>query len=202
MDGNLQILGKVKLTQLQPNGLIIERPSGYFYDHTRLMSTDRLTISPLGIEATTPDGERVLDIHHIEHPAKAYDPDDLVCIGFTSHYAAIRAQFGEHIRDGFAGENIIIECQQEIWPEQLGQRVAIENSSTGTIAYLDVVRFAAPCSEFSHFVANRQEKKLPAQELKAVLQFLGNGRRGFLLMLAIGQAPITVQPGDVVYRVE
>jgi len=76
-------------------------------------------------------GERVLDIHHIDHPAKAYDNSDLICIGFTSHYEAMRARFGDHMEDGIAGENIIIDCQEEIWPDDLGERVMFENKATG-----------------------------------------------------------------------
>jgi len=202
MNGKHKFLGKVTLTQLQPDGLIIDRPSGEFYDHTRLMAADHLIITPLGIETITANGERVLDIHHIEHPKKAYDPDDLVCIGFTSHYAAMRARFGEHLQDGTAGENIIIDNQEEIWLEQLGKQIAIENQTTGALTYLDVGRFAAPCEEFTHFVANSQDKRLPAKELKDALQFLGNGRRGFLLLLSQGQEKAIVQPGDNVYLVK
>ena len=76
-------LGQVKLTQLQPSGLIINTPDGEFYDVSRRVVVEQLIITPQGIEATTPDGEHVLDIHHINHPDKAYDDDDLVCIG---HY--------------------------------------------------------------------------------------------------------------------
>ena len=95
-------LGHVKLVQLQTTGLIIasdETPTGYFYDDSRLVEVDRLTITPLGIEATTRTGEHVLDIHHIKHPDKAYDEDDLICLGFTSHYEAMRNRFGEHMVD-------------------------------------------------------------------------------------------------------
>lgn len=199
MGDELRQLGYVKLTQLQPNGLIIETASGYFYDASRRVVVDRLLITPLGIETTTPDGERVLDIHHINHPDKAYDNNDLICIGFTPHYAAMRSRFGEHMVDGIAGENIIIECEGEIWPEDLGQRIAIENSDTGALTFLDMVSIAAPCDEFSHFAANSQDSRLPAEELKATLQFLGNGRRGFLLVMSEGQEKTTVQPGDKVF---
>ncbi|RME87934.1 MAG: MOSC domain-containing protein [Anaerolineae bacterium] len=192
-------LGRVKLVQLQPNGLIIETPHGYFYDASRRMVVDRLTITSRGVEAVTPQGERVLDIHHLDHPDKAYDDDDLVCIGFTSHYQAMRARFGEHMVDGIAGENIIIECEREVWTEDLESGIAIENAQTGELAYLDFVCFAAPCEEFSHFAAQSQDKRLPAAELKTILQFLNNGRRGFLLLLRPGQEPATVQPGDTVY---
>lgn len=198
----LNLLGYVKLTQLQPTGLIINTPSGEFYDPSRRVVVDSLQISPLGIESITPDGEHVLDIHHIDHPDKKYDNDDLVCIGFSSHYAAMRARFGEHMVDGVAGENIIIQAEKEIWPEELGQRIGFESSETGDITFLDVVKFAAPCEEFSHFVAQSQHQRLPAAELKATLQFLGNGRRGYLLVLSDGHEPVNVQPGDRVFVVD
>jgi hypothetical protein len=207
MEGEIEMvekireLGIVKLTQLQPSGLIIETPSGYFYDASRREVVDRLQITPLGIEAITPEGEHVLDIHHINHPDKAYDDDDLVCIGFTSHYIAMRARFGDHMVDGIAGENIIIDFDEEVWPEDLGKQIAIENANSGELTQLDLVSFAAPCKEFSHFAAQSQHKKLPADELKSILQFLGNGRRGYLLVLSENQEEVTVQPGDKVYVV-
>jgi len=201
MSENFRELGRVKLVQVQPDGLIIETPSGYFYDESRLVKVDRLHITSLGIEATTPKGEHVLDIHHINHPKKAYDNNDLVSIGFTSHYQAMRANFGEHLLDGMAGENIIIEYELDVWMEDLGRQIAIENGDTGRMARLDVVSFAAPCEEFSHFAASSQHKRLPAAELKSTLQFLGNGRRGFLLVLSDDQEPVTVRSGDRVFVV-
>jgi len=194
-------IGAVKLVQLQPSGLIIETPSGYFYDASRRLEVDQLLITTKGIEATTPGGEHVLDIHHLDHPDKEYDDDDLVCIGFTSHYNAMRARFGDHMVDGIAGENIIIDFDQELWPEDLGQRIAIENVETGQLALLDMVSFAAPCQEFSHFAAQSQDEKLPADELKSILRFLGDGRRGFLLVLSENQGEVTVKPGDKVFVV-
>jgi len=199
MTEKLRELGRVKLTQVQPTGLIIETPSGYFYDVSRRVEVDRLLISSRGIEAATPEGEHVLDIHHMDHPDKAYDNDDLVSIGFTSHYEKMRARFGEHMVDGSAGENIIIDCAREVWLEDLGGQISIENQETGMRAVLKVVSFAAPCEEFSHFACRSQEERLPAKELKATLQFLNNGRRGFLLLLSEGQGKVVIQSGDRVF---
>ena len=202
MAETLRELGCVKLVQVQPSGLIIETPSGYFYDATRRLEVDRLLITSLGIEATTPQGEHVLDIHHISHPDKAYDNDDLVCVGFTAHYEAMRSHFGEHMVDGIAGENIIIEYEEEVWPDDLDQRLVIENQDTGHRAMLDLVSFASPCREFSHFATQSQHKDLPVDKLKETLQFLGNGRRGFLLVLGEGQETAQVRRGDKVFVVD
>jgi len=194
-------LGRVKLVQLQPSGLIIESGTGEIYDPSRRVQVESLLITALGVETATPEGERVLDIHHMKHPDKAYDNKDLVSIGFTSHYAAMRKRFGEHMVDGVAGENIIIEYDQEVWMEDLGQQLAIESAKTGARALLDVVAFAAPCEGFSHFAADSQDEPLPAGELKTTLQFLNNGRRGFLLVLSEGQEEARVEPGDRVFAV-
>jgi hypothetical protein len=201
MKETVRELGKVKLVQVQPSGLIIETPKGDFYDVSRRLEVDKLVIAKLGVEAVTTDGERVLDIHHVNHPDKAYDNDDLVCVGFTSHYDAMRERFGDHLKDGTAGENIIIEYDQEVWLDDLGSQLVIENPETGARVTLDVLKFAAPCEEFSHFAANSQDKRLPAEELKDTLQFLGSGRRGFLLVADNGQEDATVQAGDRVFAI-
>jgi hypothetical protein len=194
-------LGRVKLVQVQPSGLIIETPSGYFYDVTRRVEVESLLITPLGIEATTPEGEHVLDIHHIEHPDKAYDKDDLISIGFTSHYNAMRTRFGDHMVDGSAGENIIIDYGDDVWTEDLGEGILIENAETGGRTFFRLMSFAPPCDEFSHFAANSQDERLPSKELKDMLQFLTNGRRGFLLVMENGQKTAIVKPGDRVFVV-
>ena len=195
-------LGHIKLVQLQPSGLIIQTPNGEYYDPSRRLVVDQLFITQQGIEALTPSGERVLDIHHMDHPGKAYGNGDLVCIGFTSHYAAMRAHFGGHMVDGIAGENITIEYDREIWPEDLGQQIGIENQKTGRMTVFDLVRYAAPCEEFSHFVAQSQDRRLPADKLKSTLKFLGNGRRGYLLVLRGGQEGAHVRPGDRVFVID
>jgi len=197
----LRELGRVKLTQVQPSGLIIYTSSDSTYNPSQRVEVSRLRITPQGIEATTPDGERVLDIHHTAHPETRYLGDDDVLIGFTSHYVAMRARFGEHMLDGIAGENITIEYEHEVWLEDLGQQIAIVNPETGRQILLDVKDFAAPCAEFSHFAARSPHERLPADKLKATLQFLGNGRRGFLLVLSDGQESAEVQPGDSVFVV-
>ena len=200
MTKNMRELGKVKLVQIQPSGLIVQTESGEVYDPSRRVEVYHLLVTQLGIEAVI-NGERALDIHHIDHPDKAYDNKDLVSIGFTSHYEAMRKKFGEHMVDGAAGENIIIEYDQEIWMEDLGKQIAFENVKTGKRSFFDVVRYAAPCNEFSHFVADSQHERLPADELKSTLQFLNNGRRGFLLVLSDGQESVIVEPGDKVWGV-
>ncbi len=196
-------IGQVRLVQLQPSGLIIDAPEPgpvrSFYDASRRVEVSSLQISPRGIEATLATGERVLDIHHLDHPDKAYDDDDLVCVGFSAHYDAMRREFGEHMVDGVAGENILIDFPDEVWPADLGHKLAIENQDTGEKALLEMVSFAEPCVEFSRFCARRPYEEMSGRRLGEILRFLGNGRRGFLLVLNDALDVVTVRPGDKVF---
>jgi hypothetical protein len=194
-------LGHVSLTQLQPSGLITKESTPSAYKPSRRLNVPHLYITPQGIEADTTEGERVLDVHHRDHPQTRYRGDDDVSIGFTSHYAAMRARFGDHMVEGVGGENIIIDYEEEVWLEDMGEQIAFENPDTGQMALLDVKKFASPCDSFSHFAANCQGERLPADKLKETLQFLGNGRRGFYLVLSEGQERVTVRPGDKVFVV-
>ena len=144
---------------------------------------------------------RLLDIHHADHPETHNNGKNAISIGFTSHYSRMRAKFGDHMQNGAAGENIIIEYDQEVWLPDLGQKVEFRNPESGQVVSLDVIKFAAPCDAFSHFAADSQDERLPAEELKSVLQFLGKGRRGFLLALSADQGTGHVQPGDLVYAI-
>jgi len=204
-DAPVRPLGRVSLVQIQPNGLIVGLPQPSlvrsFYDAGRRVEVERLEITRRGIQATLPTGEEVLDIHHLDHPAKAYDEDDLVCVGFTAHYAAMRDEFGAHMVVGVAGENIVIDHPHEVWPDDLGNALTIENQDTGEMARLEMVSFAAPCVEFSRFCARRQVEEISTPQLGEILRFLGNGRRGFLLVPDEALDVVTVRPGDRVFLV-
>lgn len=199
----LRPMGEVSLVQLQPSGLIVDAPESWpvrsIYDAGCRVEVGRLEITPRGIEAHLPGGERVLDIHHLDHPGKAYDDDDLVSIGFTAHYRAMRNEFGDHMVDGVAGENIIIDYPGEVWPDDLEQTLLIEDQDSGELASFDLVSFAAPCVEFSRFCLRRPQGELSGRRQGEILRFLGNGRRGFLLVLNSAHDRITVRVGDRVF---
>ena len=199
----LRPLGHVRLVQLQPNGLITNMPEPadveYVYDASRRLVVDRLRISRRGVEAERSDGSTVLDIHHLDHPDKEYDDDDLVCVGFSAHYDAMRREYGGHMTDGVAGENILVDFPKEVWLDDLGGTIVIENQDTGVLTTLEMVRFTAPCAEFSRFCLGRPYENVSKPELAAALRFLGKGRRGFLLLLAKSSGSVTVRPGDNVF---
>jgi hypothetical protein len=120
-----------------------------------------------------------------------------ISIGFTSHYREMRERCGPHLSDGIAGENILVESDRSFALADLGQRLVIQ-TATGALVHLAELVVAAPCNEFSQFAANQAER-LPPEALKATLQFLNDGRRGFYATLASAPDGAVVRAGDLVF---
>jgi hypothetical protein len=158
-------IGHIKITQVKPAGLIIETPAGYIYDPSRRVEVPQLLLTHQGMEAENPQGERILDIHHAAHSDTHNEGDNVISIDFTYHYAQMRARFGEHMQDGIVGENIIMASAEQFWLDDLGQQIIIQDPNGEQQVVLDVIKFAAPCKEFSRYAANSQGERLPAEEL-------------------------------------
>jgi hypothetical protein len=193
-------IGRIKLVQVQRSSLKAgERPYRY-YDPTPLLVVDGLLLSPEGVVGVAADGQRVIDVHNVGHPAsKNHQGVNGISIGFTGHYQAMRERFGPHLADGCAGENILVEAGPTFALSDLGSQLAIETAG-GAIVHLAALMVAAPCVEFSQFAASQGER-LPAEALKATLQFLDEGMRGFYTSLAGDPADAIVRAGDRVFGV-
>jgi hypothetical protein len=193
-------IGRIKLVQVQRSPLKAgERPYRY-YDPSPLLAVEGLLLSPGGAIGLTADGERVVDIHHAEHPeSKNQQGLNGVSIGFTSHYRAMRERFGAHLTDGCAGENILVESDRVFDLGDLGAELVIHGAD-GQLVRLVNLLVAAPCVEFSQFAAGERER-LPADAMKAALQFLDQGMRGFYAGLVNGSNETIVRAGDRVYSI-
>ena len=193
-------IGQVKIVQVQRASLKFgERPNRY-YDPSPLLVVERLLASAEGAVGETAGGETVVDIHHTGHPdTKNIKGVNGLSLGFTGHYRQMRARYGDHVVDGCAGENIIVEAEPSFGLDDLSGQLAIQNSATGQFVYFTQLLVAAPCVEFSHFV-NRESSPLAAEQLKATLQFLDDGIRGFYATLADAQQAV-IQAGDKVFIV-
>src|SRR5260370_22387303 len=95
----------------------------------------------------------------------------------------MRARFGQHLIDGCAGENILVDTERPFTLTDLEKGLAIQNPDTGQIVYLAQLKPAAPSVEFSPYAPNFG-MPLPAHELQPALHFLHNGRRAFHATLA------------------
>jgi len=192
----MRLIGHVKLVQVQQASLKVGEKPDRRYDPAPLCVVDSLELSADGVTGVNWDGGRIVDVHHAIHPqTKNNAGTNPISLGFTSHYRAMRERFGEHLTDGSAGENILIACERAITLADLGRQVVIQSAS-GEQVRLDVLSDAPPCEPFSQFAAG---SRIAGGELKAALQFLQAGMRGYYVALTPGQSAPTVQAGDSVY---
>jgi hypothetical protein len=192
-------IGRIKLLQVQRSALKVKDHAYACYDPTPLLTIENLLLSPDGVIGVTADGKRVIDVHHIGHPAsRNHKGVNGVSIGFTTHYEAMRSKFGDHLVDGCAGENILVEADDILGLADLGKRLAIQTQKTGELIYLTCLKVAAPCVEFSQFAASHG-MALPANQLKETLQFLDAGKRGFYATVVGQDSEMMIQAGDKVF---
>ncbi len=107
---NLRPLGPIVRLQIQRASLKLGEKPNRTYDPAALLEVDALTLTPAGAVALLPDGSALLDVHHTAHPrSRNSDGVNDLSVGFTGHYARMRANYGPHLSDGCAGENILVD---------------------------------------------------------------------------------------------
>jgi hypothetical protein len=190
-------IGRIQLVQIQRESLKVDEGSTRYYDPTPLLTVARLQLTSDGVYGIADDGTAIVDVHNTQHPRSRNRADNFISMGFTGHYAAMRARMGDHLTDGIAGENMTVVYDGILTPEQLGKEVFIETQNGERIA-LDAVLPIPPCEPFSRYAANRS---LTAPEMKATLQFLSDGTRGFYMRIADAESAF-VQAGDTVWAAD
>ena len=168
------------------------------YDPAPLTRVEQLLIDRRGPIGIASDGRRLMDVHHADHPhSRNRQTLNGVSIGFTSHYAVMRACFGSHLTDGCAAENIVVDCDVQRSLADLGTFLIIVQPQSGQCVVLDSIQVAEPCLPFTRYALGAAGAHAPA-EVKAGLQFLRTGMRGFYL-LPLEQTVQSIAPGAVVY---
>ncbi len=187
-------IGVVKWVQIQQSPLKTGEGANRTYHPSPLLVVEQLRLTADGIEGITVAGETLIDVHHRQHPQTRQNTDGVngISFGFLKNYPTIRERFGDHLPDGVGGENILIEA--DILPDMVQDKVWIR-ATNGQLMGLHNVRPAVPCEPFTRFCANRV---LAAAEMKAALQFLDDGRRGYYATLTLPVDYSLVQAGDVV----
>jgi hypothetical protein len=194
-------IGRIKRIQVQRIPLKRRNKPTRFYDPSPLLEVEMLLLSAKGIIGVTGDGREIMDAHHMDHPeSRNVEGMNNISFGFASHYRSMREHFGDHLTDGIAGENVLVETEVMWQREDLGEMLALQNYTTGTIFYLRDILVAAPCIEFTQYAANHG-LALPPQVLKESLQFLDHGMRGFYAAITHPDDLITIQAGDKVFAV-
>ena len=174
----MRVIGDIVLLQIQRSALKTGEAPNRVYDPGPILTVDRLAVGPDGVLGLGPDRSWIVDIHHKGHPAtKNPDGRHGISIGFTTHYDLMRERFGERIDLGCAGENIIVETDRRFALEDLKAGVVML-APDGRELHLDVLDVAHPCRPFTGWALGRT---VESDALKAHLQFLDGGTRGFRL---------------------
>ena len=194
-------IGPIKQIQIQRASLKIGQKPYRYYDPSPLQVVRTLLLSARGVVGITEGGEAIIDVHHADHPTSKNRRTNGISLGFTSHYVSMRTQFGPHLLNGCAGENILVETEYEQALSDLEHGIAIKRAKTGHLVYLTNIMVAAPCVEFSQF-AVCDIVPLAGEWLKETLQFLHDGRRGFYATLAPQRQQATIQVGDIVLALD
>lgn len=177
----MRILGTIVRLQVQASSLKVG-DSPRRYDPSPLQVVHALTVAPGGVIGVTGEPDGLIDVHHQDHPrSKNAGGKNGISLGFTSHYHAMREQFGPHLSDGIAGENVLIELADDhrlVALEELAGGVLFAGDERSPLA-LERVIVAAPCVEFSRFALRFPDDRKPDATVTEALRFLGNGMRGF-----------------------
>jgi hypothetical protein len=188
-------LGRICRLQIQTSSLKAGPPKGRYYDPAPLRQVDRLELTTDGA-VTTIDGERIIDVHNSTHPeTKNRHGINPLSIGFTSHYNRMRERFDQHLVNGIAGENILVETNDPVGFERARGGFVIEGDD-GRRIELGSVSIAHPCVEFSRFALN--DRAAAPLVVSAALGFLDNGVRGFYVSVASSE-PLRIDVGDRVF---
>ena len=70
-----------------------------WYDPTPIRQVERLLVDERGATGLA-DGDKILDVHHVDHPrSRNHGRASGLSVGFTAHYGAMRARFGDRVVD-------------------------------------------------------------------------------------------------------
>lgn len=192
----MHTIGPIVRLQVQRSSLKTGDKPTRRYDPTPLLAVPRLRVTPDGVLGAAADDAWIVDVHHRAHPdTKNEDGLHGVSLGFTSHYAAMHERLGGRIETGCAGENIIVAAERRFTIGELGGEggaIAIRSPEGRERVRLRLLDVARPCRPFTGWALGRQ---VEPDELKASLQFLDNGMRGFY---CVGEGAGTISVGDQV----
>lgn len=194
---NLREIGVIARLQVQRSTLVVGEGAARRYKLSPLVSVPKARISSQGIVGLLPD-EEVFDVHHAGRADTLADGANSLSILFSPSYAQMRERFGDHVFDGSAGENILIETSAPIRPGHLERGLAIRCGDSDAYAWLGSIVVAHPCINFSRYALRMPQAERSSAEVKATLQFLDCGMRGFYATAA-RPGEWVLSPSDQVY---
>jgi len=199
-DPRYELLGPIVRLQVQIAHLKQGEKPHRWYEPAPITSVPHMRIETGGVVGL--EGAREIgDVHHRDHDISRNRGDNGISIGFTSHYVLMRNQFGSHLADGIAGENILVASERTFTPEELIAGVAI--ATADGVVPIDEVRVAPPCVEFSKFCLQYPPERTADRDVATALRFLHQGTRGFYATYTLADdvdTPTIIATGDLLYR--
>ena len=182
-------LGLVALIQLQREPL---KATGV-YDPSPLLVVERATVSPGGLLGWH-GSAWVVDAHHSAHPRSRGGGRRALSVGFTGHYRRMEEHFGS-APIGIAGENVIVDAG----PVRHGAIAGglLVRPADRPAFVLRAPRVASPCVEFTSYLLGSADV-LPLDDIRADIDFLDQGTRGFIVSLDHVERHYELRVGDEV----
>lgn len=191
----MKLLGTISLLQIQRRSLTIGTGPTRYFDPAGLLAVEELFLTAGGAFASAPDGSCLVDVHNATHPFTRSRGENTLSVGFSRHYDAMRAHFGDPFPFGCAAENIIVDGPDaRVTPADVAGGIVIETADGS--APLAQVIVAPPCMPFAKYALRDREAPPPA--VKAAIQFIDQGIRGYYCAYA-GPKTATLRRGDKVY---
>jgi hypothetical protein len=189
------LLGRIVRLQVQTANLKIGDGRFEQFDPSGITVVDELEVNDGGVRGWR-NGAELSDIHHRNHPqSKLRGRINSISVGFTGHYDRMRQQFGDHLTNGIAGENILVEHSGLVTADDVERGLVLETAG-GERIELESVVVAKPCAPFTRWSLRFPEGARPDRTVTEGLQFLDHGMRGFYCRY--DGAPVRLRIGDAI----
>lgn len=193
----MELIGTIVRLQMQIASLKVRETTREQYDPAGLWVAPAFDVAEAGVSSRDERGDLVLDQHHRDHPhSKNRRGVNGLSIGFTAHYALMRDRFGDHLTDGIAGENIVVDTARQVLPDEVANGLCIVPAE-GSEMLLENIVVAEPCVPFTRFALRYPTEARSNRTVSEALTFLRAGMRGYYVTYR-GQ-PATLHTGDRVY---
>ncbi len=174
----MEQIGTIARLQVQLSSLKLgERPHRWF-DPTPITDVPILSLIGGGVQGIAADGSTLPDVHHPDYGAGKNRGNNGISVGFTSHYDAMRSRFGDHLTNGIAGENLLVDAPRRFTVDDLASDLFVETDS-GEFLRLEQIIVAAPCVEFTRYALRFPDDARPDHIVADALLFLNDGMRGY-----------------------
>ncbi len=170
------VVGTVARLQVQRSRLKPGARGAKAYDPAPLLEVAELEVGPRGAVGLVA-GERVVDVHHADHPDSRWRGGNGLSLLPRAHAEALRQRYGDHLDGGRAGESLLLDTAGPLREADLVGDLLLETVD-GPPLRLSGAQAAPPCVEFSRWVLGREAGALD-DEVLAALAALGCGARGF-----------------------